>query len=402
MKKIAAASVLFLLAVAAAFFLFRTTGNSLPGALGNAEHNQRSMAAPAATATGLPGAQSAPSKRPPQTPQQKSLATLRQALARSNDLLKFRDSLGEYVEYADLTAQDRLYYAAAIDEFCHGAAARAGWADAAKIYDWSDGNLLDVPPRFGVAAKNDVSPQPGDPKKTIRDEARKRHEENSGATLCAGYKTHPVSADDIRRRLRAAIDAGDPRAIAMLADIEFRESAKPIDWSKFNNKSGKPLPNIGNEVADPTVEYTAKLAAAMSTRDPSAILSFGPLFGQSYLTGEYTFANEALHAGLKLDMWKLVACEFGAPCASDNNAVLLRACAVDGLCEIGDLESYFLSYRFNKAEVEQYQHLKPLVIAAIQSGDWSFMRFGNASLPPGATQGTSIKSPFRIPARLGR
>ena len=142
--------------------------------------------------------------------------------------------------------------------------------------------------------------------------------------------------------------------------------------------------------------------AAVSTRDPSAILSFGPLSGQSYLTGEYTFANEALHAGLKLDMWKLVACEFGAPCASDNNEDFLRACAVDGLCEIGDLESYFLSYRFNKAEVEQYQRLKPLVIAAIQSGDWSFLRFGNASFPPGVTQGTSIESPFRIPVRLGR
>ena len=140
----------------------------------------------------------------------------------------------------------------------------------------------------------------------------------------------------------------------------------------------------------------------MFARDPSAILSFGPLFGQSYLTGEYTFANEALHAGLKLDMWKLVACEFGAPCGSDNNAVLLRACAVDGLCEIGDLESYFLSHRFNKFEVEQYQRLKPLVIAAIQSGDWSFMPFGIAGLPPGAGQGRSIKSPFRFPARLGR
>lgn len=114
----------------------------------------------------------------------------------------------------------------------------------------------------------------------------------------------------------------------------------------------------------------------MFTRDPSAILSFGPLFGQSYLTGEYTFANEALHAGLKLDMWKLVACEFGARSGSDNNAVLLRACAVDGLCEIGDLESYFLSHRFDKFEVEQYQRLKPLVIAAIQSGDCRLCRSG--------------------------
>ena len=399
MNKVAAASVLFLIATAAVFYLFRNADDSTPESVSGTKRDQRSPTRPSAIANGMARSQLAGSQRPPQTPQQKSLATLRHALARSNDLLKFRDSLGEI---ADLTAQDRLYYAAAIDEFCHGAAARAGWADAAKIYDWGDGNPLDIPSRFGITAKRDVSPQPGDPKKTIRDEARKRWQENSGATLCAGYKARPVNADDIRQRLRAAIDAGDPRAIAMLADIEFRESAKPIDWSKFNNKSGKPLPNIGNEVADPTIEYTAKLAAAMSTRDPSAILSFGPLFGQSYLTGEYTFANEALSAGLKLDMWQLIACEFGAPCGSDNNAVLLRACAVDGLCEIGDLESYFLSYRFNKVEVEQYRRLKPLVIAAIQSGDWSFMRFGNASLPPGTTQGTSIKSPFRIPARLGR
>ncbi len=398
-RKLAVWGVLISLAAVAIFGWYRSSGLPMFGDFSTINSGSGRGFLPTSSANGSRAA------APPQTrifvgtPQEKSLSTVRLALSQATDLLKFRDTLNEI---PNLSLQDRLYYAAAIDEFCHVAAARAGWSTAAKIYSWGGDNPLSIQAPFATELRRDVASQTSDPKKDVRDYARKLQEANSGATLCSGYKSAPVDAVEVNRRIRAAVDAGDQRAIAMLADIAFRESATPIDWGKFSNRSGKPLPNVGLELAVPTEEYTSKLTAAMSTRDPSAILSFGLVLGQSFQTGEYIFAGESLNSGLKVDMWKLVACDFGAPCSSNNNETLLRACAVDGVCEVADLESYFLSYRFNQAEVEQYRRLKPLLTSAIQSGDWSFMKFQAGELPPGASQMTGIYSPFRMPIKLGR
>lgn len=400
-KTIAFAVLTLLLAAVAVYFWLRGQGSLNARNAGNGESaiNGQMALRPDARLTGAP-TRTRVDRAAASTPEEKSLATLRQALAQSVDLMKFRDSLNGMT---DLTPQDRLYYAAAIDEFCYGASARAGWSDATKIYDWGEGNPLDIPSKAWTNEKKVAASQPNDPKKASRDYASKLQEANSSASLCAGYRASPVKFADIMRRYRAAADAGDPRAIAMLADIALREAATPIDWSKINNRSGKPLPDMGNEVAVPTADYTAKLTAALSTRDPSAILSIETILGQSYRGGEYTFGGEALHPGLKTDMWKLIACEFGAPCTSNNSQILLRACAVDGLCEIPDLESYFLSYRFSQAEADQYLRLRPLALRAIQTGEWSFMQFqSNVGLPPGATQRTSFANAMRRPATPGR
>lgn len=330
-----------------------------------------------------------------------SLLIIRAALAAATDLMKFRESLETL---PGVSFADKKFYSAAILEHCLVAGAGLGWNKTKTNYDTSpEGAEIFQPQQISFSGTRAAPQSSGnDPRKFARENAKKILAERDAASRCAGYKNSPISDEAVLNAWKTAAATGDARSVAVLSDIEFRQSAKPIDWSRFGqNLSGKPLP-AALELPNPSPGHVAALTAAMSSGDPSAIVSFGPTFAQSYAGGEFLFGpgQEALSAGLKESLWGMLACDFGYACSNTNNPILLRACERVGLCDAADLESYLRSYRLTPDEVAQYDRLRPFFVEALRTGNWSFMQFGNARAAPGSDIIQQNTNAFRIPVRF--
>lgn len=116
------------------------------------------------------------------------------------------------------------------------------------------------------------------------------------------------------------------RAQGKVADDAFRDSATPLDLGSVPNKSGELMLAVP-QLPNPTPEQITKVMAALSTRDPSAISSLGPMLGKSFKTGEFQFgqANEVLLRNLRELMWPMLACQFGVNCSAQNNRELFSS-----------------------------------------------------------------------------
>lgn len=317
-----------------------------------------------------------------------SLALVRAAIQGSRDLQSLRDSLGSIPGVSEL---DRFYYEAAINEYCYGVAASEGWQKADKAF-------LVVDAKF-IKAGTTPTIAPSDPKFAARQKARTYLSDMDGSRVCAAYLANPVSFDDLKRQWTRAAAAGDARAIASLSDLDLRQAAQPWKAIEGIKSSGDAASKPLLMTPDPSQEHIGKLTRALSSGDPSIVISLGPTLGQAFENGQFVFGpnQEPLTLELKRAMWPLLACQIGYDCGP-TNYTLQSLCSQLGHCEIVDLESYYRASRFSASDIAQYEKLKPLFLEAMRSGDWSFMTYQS----PRTTRGDNIVTPIRIPIRLGR
>lgn len=316
-----------------------------------------------------------------------SLSLLRQRLTQSTDLLKLRNEL---LNSPDFDAKDKAYYAAAIDEACYVAGIQEGWITPdPTLY------VLQAPrvPNLDKGTEND-------PRLLQRKAAVTKLQAMDLRKACSGYRARPPSQADILENWKRGAAQGDARSAAMLSDLKLREKQVPI-----GNIQGAPLPpNLqGMQLTsppDPSAEHIRLLQAALATGDPSALISLGPTLMQTYENGRFYFGQEreTITRDLREALWPMLACDFGSNCGPDNST-LLRACARNGQCDIPDLETYYRSYVLSPAEIAQYDRLKPQLLDAIRTGNWSAIQFVSPRPTGGAP---NYIQPIRLPAVLGR
>ncbi|NJR72308.1 MAG: hypothetical protein HC782_04600 [Gammaproteobacteria bacterium] len=307
------------------------------------------------------------------------------AMQQASDLKQFRDAL---LASTHIAKKDRLYYAAAIDEACYATALRLNWTKEPSKY-------FVLQPRAIPLLSNEPNSDPTGARATA---IAKLQSENYDKA-CQSYKYAVPSRQNIIDNWTLAAKEGDARSAAMLSDLRLRETLVLLpDFQGVN------IPNNMSQQQmsvppDPSSEHTRLLQAALSTGDPSAILTLGPTLVQRYENGGYVFGErrEVISDGLRETLWPLLACEFGYDCGA-NNTTLLRLCAVRGICDTPTLDEYYRGSRLSPADIEQYDRLRPLFLNAIRSGDWSFMSY----VIPRPQGSRNVLLPLRQPSNLGR
>ena len=53
----------------------------------------------------------------------------------------------------------------------------------------------------------------------------------------------------------------------------------------------------------------------------------------------------------------------------------MNACAQKGLCNIPDVDFYYRAHQLSEEAMRQIDTLRPLFVAAMQNGDWSFIQY---------------------------
>jgi hypothetical protein len=327
------------------YFAARTVSSSRPeNAVADAskaktDTTSRRASASTLSTTHLPVSRPAPNSALRGTPTIND--QLRSKLRLATDLAQF---LVELEAMPNVSTQDKTFYRAMVNEYCFVQVEQDGISFAGST-------PLPPPPSWGQESMRSnvkATPQIGDPKKAIREQALQTWKSVMPPNLCVGFKKGELTKAGIERTWRTAAQTVDVRSIAMLSDAEFRNSAGLKDWSGTKNFSGKPLPSF-YELPDPSSEHIARITAALSTQDPLAIIDLGGVFSESFKTQEFNFGagNEVILPNLRDVLWPLLACEFGYPCQPDNNTELMRICARQGQCELPDLESYYRSYQLS-------------------------------------------------------
>jgi hypothetical protein len=98
-------------------------------------------------------------------------------------------------------------------------------------------------------------------------------------------------------------------------------------------------------------------------------------------------------------MWPLLACEYGLDCTAENNMLLLMACSNEGICDMPTLEEFVFARRFDADDKAQYQRLKPVLVSAFKSRDWSKVQFRLGADTLGTT---ALFNGFRTPLSPAR
>ena len=333
-----------------------------------------------------------------------ALATMRQMLVTSKDLAALQLEL-ETAQ--NISAADKKFYQAAIEDYCLGVAVSYGWVARTTLRNYSGIDELE-----GFLSQGEVDPaaqgappsQPSDPKYNLRRQAKATLVENNRYARCAGFRGRPISVETVEAKMKEAAALGDTRSAGMLAAwgiIDGITQKEVMASSGFGSTEPK-RPFITSVIHPPTAEQVTQITAAISTGDPAAILSLGHTLSQSYERSQFYFGEngEGLEYKLREYLWPMLACEYGANCRADTNQYLLKACANDGICDIPDLETYIKSHKLNERELAQYERLKPLFLHAINTGDWRFMSTTPGPLPPGSTRYLYLNG-MRIPMRFG-
>ncbi len=271
---------------------------------------------------------------------------------------------------------DRGFTTALIHEFCYGVGMRKGWFQRAEWVDPSPENNALLPFSASTHAVSDNSVA-----STASAQARTKLHGLEGA--CDGFKTKNVTSKTVIEKWQQATAAGDIRSRAALSDIESRLNAKTQDViyraRGFTSRAGAPTLESFSKfhMPDHSAAHQALLIAALQTKDAATILNLGPTLSASYESGRYIFGEgkEALLPWVNATIWQLIACDFGHDCSPEKNQVLLRQCAKHAECEYKNLADFYLSAKFNPAEKEQYKRLKPKLLQAFNSGDFSVISF---------------------------
>ena len=329
------------------------------------------------------------------------------ALLKSNqNLLKIRDDLASH---ADITEDDKLFYANVINEYCYAEAhaQRLVPNNPAFLAESHDRLYYRVAVSLEARRPGDLS---GEALAQRRSKAVEQILQQSAANSCGPMASTPITFETVKNGWRGAAEKGEVRSIAAYSDLLMRDQLIRGDIALIargmKQMPGGPSIDKYRSVRaarDPTPEHIEKLKRAFKTLDAALIISLGPSLVEGYEHGTFVFGpdREELINGGRAMMWPLIACEFGLDCAQGSNMILANGCYGSSACaEQGmTLEKFAESQMMTATEFAQYRRLKPIIIEAFKSGDWSQIQFRAGADRFGITiPGNGFRTPFS-PAR---
>ncbi len=173
---------------------------------------------------------------------------------------------------------------------------------------------------------------------------------------CAGFEGVTVSQADLDQLLASAAGAGDPKAKAARVQQEIWQERRAGQW----------------RTASLSDSQISTLEQAIGSRDPEAMVVAGRLLSNSWhdLTVRIGPDGEAIEPRAFYNAWQVLACEYGYPCAADNQR-LLDECAYNGHCDATSLPDYLYYYASSPHETELLTRYETVLRGAIENGDWS-------------------------------
>jgi hypothetical protein len=182
---------------------------------------------------------------------------------------------------------------------------------------------------------------------------------------CAGISEADYSEKSIREKWEAAAKLGDARARAAMIDYNLRNPENVAQQIKRSD--GEPVLIYKG----PSEAETQVLLAGLNSRDPTFMLSHGTLFSETFANVDFVFGPQGEKLGVEEfpTFWALVACQFGADCGTGNREVAAH-CVDTGQCQYASYEEYLRATRVSAAQWEQFQRLIPVIVNAINTGDW--------------------------------
>ncbi len=227
--------------------------------------------------------------------------------------------------------------------------------------------------------KSQSNPDP----KTAQEIAQQRLTALSYANFCSGME--PLTASQIATLWSAAAAAGDKRAIALLAWRSDHEKSQ-TDEARANGRMNPP-PAL-------SVDTTQKLLDAVATHDPSAIVNLGKLLAQTSQTHYLALDNGQALSELRPEVWSLLACDFGMDC-SQNNSVMLAACAHDNACNYDSLESLYKGKYWTPEESERLERSREILREVVATGSMNRLQFRPFDPGDSVTRMTIRPSPLK-------
>jgi len=276
-------------------------------------------------------------------------------------------------------------------------ASRSGTATSALRLLRSDERIGQPGKRYFAALLaetcRDLADSPSrQPRSAPRDFPYAHRGEASDAAFCAGMPT--VDAGELKDLWQAAAQAGDPRAIALVA------------WQReFNEGPLTPQPGAATRAASTLSDArTQRLLDAIATRDPTAIIYFGSVLMQTtdahYLqlvdpgaAGEPqpSIAISALPAG----SWALVACDYGLDCSGGGRTVS-ALCERDSNCGAADLDAHLRGMTWSDHEAALFDRSRAALRAIIETGSARGLRVASFADAPGAPHHDLALAPLRL------
>lgn len=230
-------------------------------------------------------------------------------------------------------------------------------------------------PTEGVQAQRDfVAALPdSDPNKARRLSALQQLADDQ----CVGLNGIVTTEAELAKRLADAVAAGSPGARAFQVEMEM--------WQERRATGSRATPTL----SDTQVEA---LRAAMSSRDPDALLTTGRVLSNSFrdLTVRLGDDQTAVEGRALVNAFAIMACDYGYPCG-DNNLRLINACAYQGHCAAGNLPDYIRYYASSPNDTTLQEQYRNAFRQAIETGNWSAISFSRG--PTAATLGNSFFSP---------
>jgi hypothetical protein len=190
---------------------------------------------------------------------------------------------------------------------------------------------------------------------------------------CAGLEDLKSSEQQIKELLQKSARLGDPKSAALLVQRDL--------WDRMDEQQ-RTGANATNSLPAPTDDQIKVLLAAMKSTDPIAIAIVGPILSSSlqdvsvrFGTNSDQIDNQAFHQA-----YRLLACDFGAPCDRSNESVL-RACAFDRQCSVATLEDWLLYYQSSPYRSQLSQTYRSQLNDMIARGDLSGLQFVRGPVP---------------------
>jgi hypothetical protein len=214
--------------------------------------------------------------------------------------------------------------------------------------------------------------------------AQKKLTSLSYASYCVGMER--LSAQQIAELWSEAAKAGDKRAIALQAwrsDYEKNQADQ-------NQANGKMIPP-----ALLSTDMTQKILDAVATRDPSAVMNLGKVLSQTSQSNYLALENGQPLSALRPEVWSLLACDFGMDC-SQNNSVMLAACAHENVCNYDNLEALYKGQYWTQEESAKVDQSRELLRDMIATGSMQRLQFRTFDGNESVTRTNIRPSLFRI------
>jgi hypothetical protein len=190
---------------------------------------------------------------------------------------------------------------------------------------------------------------------------------------CEGMEGVSTSRAELERLLKDAASGGDPAARATLIAREMFDPDVPTRGDgKITDAQAQALREI------------------VGSRDPDAILRAGTILSNTFddMVLEVGPNHEQIDNRAEIEAWRLVACEYGMECGAASRD-LSAACAYQGQCGAGSVPDLVFFYRASPNEAQLIEQYRQVFRQAVESNDWSQVRFARRPNTSGTRFGFS-------------